>query len=71
MTACLANIKPEPMIDEEDMNPVTVTPEAIAQRILFIRGHKFMLDAELAELYGGNDQGTQSGCETQHPALSR
>lgn len=34
------------------MNPSTIAPETIAQRILFIRGHKVMLDAELAELYG-------------------
>lgn len=34
------------------MNPATVTLEGITQRILFIRGHKIMLDAELAELYG-------------------
>ena len=33
------------------MNPATVAPESIAQRILFIRGHKVMLDGELAELY--------------------
>ncbi|MBW7902207.1 MAG: ORF6N domain-containing protein [Rhodocyclaceae bacterium] len=34
------------------MNPTTVASETIAQRILFIRGHKVILDAELAELYG-------------------
>jgi hypothetical protein len=39
------------LIDEENMNPAAVTHEAITQRILFIRGHKVMLDAELAELY--------------------
>ena len=31
------------------MNPAT---ETISQRILFVRGHKAMLDAELARLYG-------------------
>jgi hypothetical protein len=34
------------------MEPATLTPETIVQRILFVRGHKVMLDAELAELYG-------------------
>ncbi|MDR2189142.1 MAG: ORF6N domain-containing protein [Azonexus sp.] len=34
------------------MNPVAVNPEVIARQILLIRGHKVMLDAELAELYG-------------------
>jgi hypothetical protein len=34
------------------MNPTAITPEAIARQILFIRGYKVMLDAELAELYG-------------------
>lgn len=35
------------------MKPVSVliAPESIAQRILLIRGHKVMLDADLAELY--------------------
>lgn len=34
------------------MTPATIAPESIARRILFIRGHKVMLDAELAQLYG-------------------
>lgn len=36
------------------MSPVTtlLAPELITQRILLIRGHKVMLDADLAELYG-------------------
>lgn len=34
------------------MNPATAAPETISQRILFVRGHKAMLDAELARLYG-------------------
>ena len=29
-----------------------VAPESVAQRILLIRGHKVMIDADLAELYG-------------------
>lgn len=35
------------------MKPVSVliAPESITQRILLIRGHKVMLDADLAELY--------------------
>lgn len=31
---------------------ILVAPESIAQRILLIRGHKVMIDADLAELYG-------------------
>jgi len=34
------------------MNPAAMTTETIARQILFIRGHKVMLDADLAELYG-------------------
>ncbi|MCL2872811.1 MAG: ORF6N domain-containing protein [Betaproteobacteria bacterium] len=34
------------------MNPATINTEIIIHRILIIRGHKVMLDAELAELYG-------------------
>jgi hypothetical protein len=34
------------------MEPTAITPETIVQRILFVRGYKIMLDAELAELYG-------------------
>ncbi len=29
-----------------------VSPESVAQRILLIRGHKVMIDADLADLYG-------------------
>lgn len=29
-----------------------VAPESVAQRILLIRGHKVMIDADLADLYG-------------------
>ena len=36
------------------MTPVStlVAPESVAQRILLIRGHKVMIDADLADLYG-------------------
>jgi hypothetical protein len=34
------------------MNPAAIDTEVIVHRVLFIRGHKVMLDAELAELYG-------------------
>jgi hypothetical protein len=36
------------------MTPVStfVAPESVALRILLIRGHKVMIDADLAELYG-------------------
>ncbi len=36
------------------MTPVStlVAPELLAQRILLIRGHKVMIDADLADLYG-------------------
>ena len=33
------------------MNLTRVTSEAITERILFVRGHKVMLDSDLAELY--------------------
>ncbi|MEK7646068.1 MAG: ORF6N domain-containing protein [Patescibacteria group bacterium] len=36
----------------KDISPYSVAPELLGQKILFIRGHKVMLDNDLAELYG-------------------
>jgi len=35
-----------------DHKTVALSPEGIAKLILFVRGHKVMLDADLAKLYG-------------------
>ena len=32
--------------------PLIVTSESISRRILLLRGHKVMLDADLADMYG-------------------
>ena len=44
--------------------------EAIESRILLIRGHKVILDVELAELYGVENQSADQGCAPQFRAVS-
>ncbi len=40
--------------------------DSIRPRILTIRGVQVVLDRDLAELYGVQTKGVESGCQTEH-----